>query len=150
PEYSHPRSGAAVEEMPATVFPPLEMIDDKIMRSGVNSMILLAHRHSVRRAFWLFVAVAALASAPLRAEEAKISYDRDIRPILSDNCFACHGPDAKQRKAKLRLDIPEGAFAKLRSGERAIVPGKTDDSVLVERITDDNPSRRMPPKKSGK
>jgi mono/diheme cytochrome c family protein len=126
------------------------MMDEKIVRSGVNSMILLAHPQRVRRAFWLFVVVAALTSVPLRAEEAKISYDRDIRPILSDNCFACHGPDATKRKAKLRLDTREGAFAELRGGGYAIAPGKIDDSVLVERITDDNPSHRMPPKKSGK
>jgi hypothetical protein len=89
-------------------------------------------------------------SGPLSADEAKLSYDRDIRPILSDNCFACHGPDAKQRKAKLRLDTRSGALAELRSGGHAIVPGKTEDSALLERITAEGPSLRMPPKKSGK
>jgi hypothetical protein len=84
------------------------------------------------------------------AEESKISYGRDIRPILADNCFACHGPDAKQRKAKLRLDTRAGALAESRSGEHAIVPGKPDESALVERISAEEPSLRMPPKKSGK
>ncbi len=110
-------------------------------------MILLAHPW---RTFWLFLAAAFLASTRLHADEAKISYDRDIRPILADNCFACHGPDAHQRKAKLRLDTRTGALAELRGGGHAIVPGKLDDSVLVERITADDRSLRMPPKKSGK
>jgi mono/diheme cytochrome c family protein len=81
---------------------------------------------------------------------AKVDFNRQVLPILADNCFACHGPDEKQRKAKLRLDTKEGAFAKLRSGGFAIVPGKRADSPLVERITADDPNRIMPPVKSRK
>jgi hypothetical protein len=84
------------------------------------------------------------------AAEAKVDFNRDIRPILSDNCFACHGPDARQRKAKLRLDIREGALAKLRGGDRAIVPGKIEESTLFERVSADDPGQRMPPAKTGK
>jgi hypothetical protein len=102
------------------------------------------------RAFWFTVAIILGASNRLCADESKISYDRDIRPILADNCFACHGFDTQQRKAKLRLDTREGALAELRSGGQAVVPGKPDESALVERITSDIPSRQMPPKKSGK
>ena len=104
-------------------------------------MTLLTSLHPLRRSFWLSVAVLLIPSATLNADESKISFDRDIRPILADNCFACHGPDAHQRKAKLRLDTRTGALAELRSGGQAIVPGKPDESLLLERITADNPSR---------
>jgi hypothetical protein len=79
-----------------------------------------------------------------------IDFSRQIRPILSENCFLCHGPDAKERKAKLRLDTKENAFGPLRSGGRAIVPGQPDKSVLVERILAQDPEECMPPPRSGK
>ena len=79
-----------------------------------------------------------------------VGFARDVRPILSDNCFACHGPDDKARKAGLRLDTKEGAFAKLESGGPTIVPGKPDESELIFRIESDDPELHMPPKKSGK
>jgi hypothetical protein len=79
-----------------------------------------------------------------------IDFSRQILPILSETCFACHGPDATQRKAKLRLDTKEGALAELRSGGHAIVPGKASESSLIERITSEDPSERMPPPKSRK
>src|SRR5207302_1745461 len=65
---------------------------------------------------------------PTRAEPPQpvVDFNRQIRPILSENCFACHGPDDKTRKAKLRLDTKEGLFAVLRSGDHAVVPGKPD------------------------
>src|SRR5678815_501188 len=61
--------------------------------------------------------------------ETSLSYNRDVRPILSDKCFYCHGPDKNHRKAKMRLDIREEALAK-----EAFVPGKPDESELVKRI----------------
>ncbi len=70
----------------------------------------------------------------------KISYNRDIRPILSDNCFHCHGPDLKARKGKFRLDVREDAVAK-----GAIVPGKPKESELVARIFTLNQDDMMPP-----
>jgi hypothetical protein len=79
-----------------------------------------------------------------------IDFNRQIRPILSENCFTCHGPDEKQRKAKLRLDTKEGAFGELRNGGHAIVPGNSAESELYLRITSDEPSKRMPLAKSGK
>src|SRR5215510_15982581 len=70
-----------------------------------------------------------------------ISFDVDIRPILAENCFACHGPDEKQRKAKLHFDTREGAFSK----SSVIVPGNTAKSRLIQRITNDDPDEHMPP-----
>ena len=87
------------------------------------------------------------------ADDAKprpVNFARDVRPILSDNCFACHGPDDKTRKASLRLDTKEGAFAKLKSGGMTITAGKPEESDLVFRIESDDPDLRMPPQKSGK
>src|SRR5947209_4346689 len=80
---------------------------------------------------------------PAVAVAAPIDFNRDVRPILSDKCFACHGPDEKQRKAKLRLDIEKEARA-------AIVPGKPEASELVSRITANDEADRMPPKKANK
>lgn len=79
------------------------------------------------------------------AGAADLSYNRDIRPILSDNCFYCHGPDASHRKAKMRLDIREDALSK-----EAFVPGKPDESELVKRIFASDPDDLMPPKDSAK
>jgi hypothetical protein len=81
---------------------------------------------------------------------AAIDFNRQVRPILAENCFACHGPDEKQRKAKLRLDTKEGAFSKLRGGGFAIVPKNPGESVLFDRISSNDPAYHMPPPKSGK
>src|SRR6185436_3576274 len=81
-----------------------------------------------------------------------VDFNRDIRRILSDNCFKCHGPDGKERKGGkkgLRLDTPEGAQVDL-GGYRAIVPGQPDKSELVKRITTEDPDDKMPPPDSGK
>lgn len=74
------------------------------------------------------------------AAEDDVQFNRDIRPILSANCFACHGPDEKHREADLRLDDREAAV-----DAGAIVPGKTDESELVARIFSDDPDEVMPP-----
>ena len=79
-----------------------------------------------------------------------VQYARDIQPILSANCFTCHGPDAKSRKAGLRLDLAEEATKSLRSGLRAIVPGDVKASELVARIDSHEKSERMPPLKTQK
>ncbi|MBI3118695.1 MAG: PSD1 domain-containing protein, partial [Candidatus Hydrogenedentes bacterium] len=79
-----------------------------------------------------------------------VKFNRDIRPLLSENCFKCHGPDAKQRKAGLRLDDPASATVTLESGARAVVPGARAESALWARITAVDPDERMPPPESKK
>jgi len=80
---------------------------------------------------------------------AAVDFSRDIRPILSDNCFHCHGPDAETREADLRLDVREGALADL-GGHAAIVPGDSEQSQLLTRLLTDDADERMPPADSGK
>src|SRR5438552_5835213 len=87
---------------------------------------------------------------PAVAAQKDLDFNRDIRPILSDHCYACHGPDENKRKAGLRLDRPEEALKTLKSGERAIVPGDTRRSTLVQRVTSHDPEEVMPPPKEGK
>ncbi len=105
-------------------------------------------RRSLPLALFLIAvaAVPALAAGP----GPKLDFNRDIRPILAENCVACHGPDEPKRKAKLRLDTAEGALAEAASGSAAIVPGKPEESELYLRITAEDPEERMPPAKSGK
>jgi hypothetical protein len=76
---------------------------------------------------------------------ARISFNDHIRPILSENCFACHGPDSANRQAGLRLDEFEAATAELDSGLRAIIPEDTDASELIARVTSDDHDLVMPP-----
>jgi hypothetical protein len=83
------------------------------------------------------------------AGSTRVEFNRDIRPILSDKCFACHGFDAKTRKAKLRLDTAEGAYA-LRDGAQAIKPGVLDRSEVWHRITSTDPEVVMPPPERNK
>jgi mono/diheme cytochrome c family protein len=85
------------------------------------------------------------ADQPNQASPSRISFNRDIRPILSDNCFACHGPDNANRQAGLRLDVAEQATSELDSGARAIVPESVDASELVARIVSTDADAVMPP-----
>ncbi|HYT93695.1 MAG TPA: PSD1 and planctomycete cytochrome C domain-containing protein [Gemmataceae bacterium] len=84
------------------------------------------------------------------AAQTPIDFNRQIRPILSESCFTCHGPDEKERKAKLRLDTREGGLKELRDGGFAIVPGHANKSELLVRITTKAASERMPPPKTNK
>lgn len=86
-----------------------------------------------------------LLSFALTASAADVEFNRDIRPILSDNCYACHGPDANARQANLRLDVRDSALQR-----GAIVPGDTTKSKLINRIHHAQPALRMPPSYSTK
>jgi len=88
---------------------------------------------------------AAAADVAETAVPAPVSFNRDIRPLLSDNCFHCHGPDADHRQADLRLDIRDEAVA-----AGAIVPGEPQESLLVERLHETDPELVMPPPESHK
>src|SRR5437868_7480770 len=92
-----------------------------------------------------FGALVFAAALPAAAADRPLDYSRDIRPILADNCFRCHGPDAKQRQAGLQLDIREEALKRLESDAVAIVPGKPEASTLISRIMSADESERMPP-----
>ncbi|MBI3855978.1 MAG: PSD1 domain-containing protein [Planctomycetes bacterium] len=80
----------------------------------------------------------------------RIQFNRDVRPILSENCYKCHGPDPKAREAKLRFDTREGIFATLDEGHIAVAPGSLGTSQLWKRITSTDKDEKMPPAKSGK
>ncbi|MBL9167829.1 MAG: DUF1553 domain-containing protein [Verrucomicrobiales bacterium] len=84
------------------------------------------------------------------AAESSIAFNRDVRPILSDNCFACHGPDPGTRKGGLRLDTKEGMYDRAPKREPAVVPGRPADSTLWTRIMTTDPDDVMPPPKSHK
>jgi hypothetical protein len=97
------------------------------------------------------LACAAVLSLPLLAAEGRpVDFQREIRPILSQNCFLCHGPDENERKAGLRLDIREDALKPAKSGAKAIVPNQPQESELLKRITHSDADELMPPSKSGK
>jgi mono/diheme cytochrome c family protein len=106
----------------------------------------------------LTVSLAAPAAAVLpppspvraRSDGPALTFNKDVRPILAANCYACHGPDRNNRQAGLRLDREEVAKAPLASGHVAIVPGAPVRSALIQRITDPDEQRRMPHVSSGK
>ena len=91
-------------------------------------------------------------SRPVSAADAPtkpVDFNREIRPILSDTCFTCHGPDEKKRMAKMRLDETEGLFVD-RGGYKIITPGNAAQSKLYQKISSTNPAFRMPPVYSGR
>src|SRR6516225_2422984 len=87
-------------------------------------------------------------SCALAAPEPAVQFNRDIRPILSEHCYACHGPDERKRQSKLRLDVEATAKSDL-GGHSAIVPGEPASSELIRRVTASDTARRMPPAYSG-
>jgi hypothetical protein len=108
-------------------------------RAANRSMLLAACGVGV------YLTAGILSAAPEQTGSAPISFNRQIRPILSNNCFACHGPDEKQRETKFHFDTKEAAFLE----EGVIIPGNATKSKLVWRITNPDPEKRMPPPDSG-
>src|SRR5207247_1073922 len=88
------------------------------------------------------------ADATPQSPSDQVDFTRQIRPILANRCFRCHGPDDKARQADLRLDSREGATAARDEGH-AIVPAKPDESLLIARVTEADDDERMPPKDAG-
>jgi hypothetical protein len=97
----------------------------------------------IRHAAGITISLLLAGSAAADDKSAEVRFNRDIRPLLADRCFQCHGPDKARRKADLRLDTEDGAKA-------AIVPGKPAASPLIQRITSNDPDERMPPAKTGR
>jgi hypothetical protein len=96
------------------------------------------------------IALASLAFAFAASRGAEVSFNRDVRPILSDACFQCHGPDEAERKSGLRLDLRDAALKPAKSGSIAIVPGKPEESELLLRVRAHDADEKMPPPKSKK
>ena len=86
----------------------------------------------------------------LPAGDPPLRFNRDVRPILAEQCLSCHGPDARRRASGLRLDVEASAKATLDSGLHPIVPGDITTSELIARIVNEDPDVRMPPPDSGK
>ena len=94
---------------------------------------------------WLTACLIGVAAAAVAAEKSRVDFGRDIRPLLSDTCYTCHGPDGESREADLQLDKKEIVFGTLPSDNVAIVPGHADQSELYLRISTDDIDERMPP-----
>ncbi|MCH2201063.1 MAG: PSD1 and planctomycete cytochrome C domain-containing protein [Fuerstiella sp.] len=109
---------------------------------------MASHPHTMyqlnRMRFCLLILTCLATIGFVRADEAKIHFDRDIRPILSDNCYTCHGPDEQARESVLRLDIRDGAMHEI-DGKFALVPGKPEESELIRRILSEDQDEIMPP-----
>src|SRR5262245_11888209 len=101
-------------------------------------------RLTMSRFVFATLALSLFGSSPSAGEPA-VDFNRDVRHVLADNCFKCHGPDEKERKAKLRLDDRSVALPR-----EAFVPGESAQSKLIARITATDPAKRMPPAASGK
>ncbi|MFP6615620.1 MAG: c-type cytochrome domain-containing protein [Candidatus Hydrogenedentota bacterium] len=81
---------------------------------------------------------------PSARADDKVDFNRDVRPIISEKCYACHGPDSAAREKDLRFDIREGLFGKSEFGQPLIVPGDPEESEIYYRITAEDPDERMP------
>src|SRR5438105_15946321 len=90
-----------------------------------------------------------LSALPALCADGPVLFNRDVRPILSDKCYGCHGPDSVAKKIPLRLDSEAAAKADLGAGRRAVVERDPEASQMIRRITSENKAMRMPPVYSG-
>ena len=102
----------------------------------------------IRDSFSLLFFIIAMAILPQLTQSQEVSFQRDIRPLLAKNCFACHGPDQEAREADLRLDLRKGAVSQ-EGRSAAIVAGNPDESELVIRLREKDPDVKMPPPETG-
>src|SRR5579872_4917846 len=102
----------------------------------------------IRWSLCAMVSVAFASGAPNDGTNSAIQFNRDIRPILSEHCFTCHGPDDSKRQSKLRLDLESTAKGDL-GGHFAVVPGEPGSSEMIRRVSSSDVARRMPPAWSG-
>ena len=108
---------------------------------GIRSLVFASCCSSL----WVLTATLPGSAQPAAPASKPVSFNREILPILSNNCFACHGPDEKSRETKFHFDTREGAMKK----PGVIVPGDAADSLMIEMITHPDPKQRMPPPESG-
>lgn len=156
PEFVRPRAGTAIGPAPGSRTSDQGVWSTALGGWGMDTTQSIWIGGCTSRVWHFIIAGTAallLGSAPgndLFAADAPVRFNQDIRPILAENCFHCHGPDSQRRSAGLRLDIQSASQALLGSGARAIVPGAIDSSELVARIDSHDPSEQMPPPDSGK
>ncbi len=86
-----------------------------------------------------------IAATRLSAAEPAVDFSRDVRPILSNKCFQCHGPDEQSREGELRLDIRDGLFRTENADHAVVIAGQAEASELFRRVTSDDADSRMPP-----
>ena len=149
---THRAAGVAINmalltELFASQPPPLRRVRDACKVQAPVAVTGCALKNLILGC--LLMAAALAGRAAERARPAAINFSREIAQILSDNCFQCHGPDEKARKAKLRFDTKEGAF-RVKDGVGVIVPGKSSESELYRRISTEDPDDHMPPAKSNR
>src|SRR2546423_649030 len=106
-----------------------------------------ARMRLIRLCLVIVLSAGAVRATESAAPKTGVRFNRDIKPILAENCYACHGADSAARKAKLRLDREEGFFDKREDGP-TVVKGKPDESPLYRRITSKDPDEVMPPPKA--
>lgn len=129
---------------PSSIFPGQAQCINPCHPTGLIHILTLMRQSliwNLCRIGWLITMTCnCIAAAP----SGEVDFNRDVRPILSDKCYFCHGPDEKARKAKLRLDTREGVF-RIKEGKAVVTPGKSSESELIRRITADDPDDHMPP-----